>query len=242
MITTKGLRKTFKGGVDAVRGLDLHVGEGECVGLLGPNGAGKTTTMRMLTTLLTPTAGTATVAGHDLLTDPHGVRTRIGHVSQGGGLSQFGQVGEDLELHAMLYGLTRERARARIEEVLDRLELTDLRTRPGITLSGGRRRRFDLAFGLVHEPVLLFLDEPTTGLDPQSRANLWEHIRTLGITVLLTTHYLDEADALCDRIVIVDHGRVVAEGTPAALKTGGRTLDQVFLDITGRSLREETAA
>ncbi|MFI6901845.1 ABC transporter ATP-binding protein [Nonomuraea sp. NPDC050394] len=245
MLTTKGLGKTFKSGVEAVRGVDLHVDEGEIVGFLGPNGAGKTTTMRMLTTLLTPTAGSATVAGHDLLADPRAVRRRVGYVSQHGGLSPASPAGEELELHAMLYGLSRPAARARVAEVLARLELTGLESMPGAALSGGQRRRFDIAFGLVHDPVLLFLDEPTTGLDPQSRANLWSHIRALregGATVFLTTHYLDEADALCDRIVIIDHGVVAAEGTPSQLKSGGRTLDQAFLDITGRSLREEVPA
>ncbi|WP_157245347.1 ABC transporter ATP-binding protein [Nonomuraea typhae] len=242
MLTTKSLSKTFKGGTEAVRGVDLHVDPGEIVGFLGPNGAGKTTTMRMLTTLLTPTAGTATVAGHDLLADPRGVRRRIGYVSQHGALSPFNPVGEELELQAMLYGLPRAEARARIARVLAALELTGMEKLPGVALSGGQRRRFDIAFGLVHEPALLFLDEPTTGLDPQSRANLWGHVRALregGTTIFLTTHYLDEADALCDRIVIIDHGRVVAEGSPAELKSGGRTLDEAFLDITGRSLRED---
>ncbi|MEV1248360.1 ABC transporter ATP-binding protein [Nonomuraea sp. NPDC050022] len=243
MIKTVGLRKTFKGGVEAVKGVDISVEPGEIVGFLGPNGAGKTTTMRMLTTLLQPTSGTATVAGHDLLGDAREVRRRIGYVSQGGGVNPAAPLGEELELQAMLYGLSRDEAGPRVREVLARLDLTGLESRPGGALSGGQRRRFDIAFGLLHRPVLLFLDEPTTGLDPQSRANLWEHIRALraeqGVTVFLTTHYLDEADALCDRLLIIDHGRIVAEGAPAELKTGGRTLDDVFLDITGRSLREE---
>ncbi|MEU0566784.1 ATP-binding cassette domain-containing protein [Nonomuraea sp. NPDC005983] len=246
MIKTTGLSKTFKGGVEAVRGVDLSVEAGEIVGFLGPNGAGKTTTMRMLTTLLRPTSGTATVAGHDLLADPRGVRRRIGYVSQGGGINLMNPVAVELELHARLYGMRREDARTRVREVLAQLELEGLEERPGGALSGGQRRRFDVAFGMVHRPALLFLDEPTTGLDPQSRANLWEHIRALrsvrGVTVFLTTHYLDEADALCDRLLIIDHGRIVAEGAPAELKSGGRTLDDVFLDITGRSLREEAAA
>ncbi|MEW1843288.1 ATP-binding cassette domain-containing protein [Nonomuraea angiospora] len=245
MISTSGLSKTFDGGVEAVKGVDLSVGPGEIVGFLGPNGAGKTTTMRMLTTLLRPTSGTATVAGHDLLGDAREVRRRIGYVSQNGGTSPTSPLMGELVLQGMLYGLSRAQAEARTREELERLELTGLESKPGAALSGGQRRRFDIAFALLHDPVLLFLDEPTTGLDPQSRANLWDHIRSLrgerGMTVFLTTHYLDEADALCDRIVIIDHGRIVAEGAPAELKTGGRTLDEVFLDITGRSLREETA-
>ncbi|WP_433442757.1 ABC transporter ATP-binding protein [Nonomuraea sp. CA-141351] len=243
MIRTSGLSKTFDGGVEAVRGVDISVEPGEIVGFLGPNGAGKTTTMRMLTTLLRPTSGTATVAGHDLLGDAKEVRRRIGYVSQGGGIPPATPLKGELELQGMLYGLSRREAEARTREALERLGLTGLESKPGAALSGGQRRRFDIAFALLHAPVLLFLDEPTTGLDPQSRANLWEHIRSLreekGMTVFLTTHYLDEADALCDRILIIDHGRIVAEGAPAELKTGGRTLDDVFLDITGRSLREE---
>ncbi|MBB6352046.1 ABC transporter ATP-binding protein [Nonomuraea muscovyensis] len=246
MIETRGLSKTFKGGAEAVRGVDITVERGEIAGFLGPNGAGKTTTMRMLTTLLRPTAGTATVAGHDLLADPRGVRRHIGYVSQGGGVNLTVPLDGELELHAMLHGLTRAEARRRITEVLDRLDLGDLRHLPGGALSGGQRRRFDIAFGLLHRPGLLFLDEPTTGLDPQSRAHLWDHIRALrdehGMTIFLTTHYLDEADALCDRLLIIDHGRIVAQGSPAELKAGGRTLDDVFLDITGRSLREGVAA
>ncbi|MEO3867834.1 ATP-binding cassette domain-containing protein [Nonomuraea sp. B12E4] len=244
MIKTTGLGKTFEGGVEAVQGVDITVESGEIVGFLGPNGAGKTTTMRMLTTLLRPTAGTATVAGRDLLGDAREVRRRIGYVSQSGGIPFGTPLKDELELQGMLYGLGRGPAVAKAAEVVAGLGLAGLDTRSGETLSGGQRRRFDMAFALLHDPVLLFLDEPTTGLDPQSRANLWDHIRTLraekGITVFLTTHYLDEADALCDRVLIIDHGRIVAEGAPAELKTGGRTLDDVFLDITGRSLREES--
>ncbi|MFB4282800.1 ABC transporter ATP-binding protein [Nonomuraea sp. MTCD27] len=242
MIKTSGLSKTFDGGVEAVRGVDLSVEPGQIVGFLGPNGAGKTTTMRMLTTLLRPTAGTATVAGHDLIGAAKEVRRRIGYVAQGSGMPPVTPVKGELELQGLLYGLSRREVAARTAEVLARLELTGLETTFPAALSGGQRRRFDIAFALLHEPALLFLDEPTTGLDPQSRANLWDHIRSLraekGMTVFLTTHYLDEADALCDRLLIIDHGRIVAEGAPAELKSGGRTLDDVFLDITGRSLRE----
>ncbi|MFI6318365.1 ABC transporter ATP-binding protein [Nonomuraea sp. NPDC050556] len=234
MIETHGLTKTFKGGAEAVRGVDLTVAPGEIVGFLGPNGAGKTTTMRMLTTLLTPTSGRATVAGHDLLAEPGEVRRRVGYVSQSGGINPVNPVGDELQLHAMLYGLSRTEARKRLGRVLDMLELDGMEAMPGGALSGGQRRRFDIAFGLMHDPVLLFLDEPTTGLDPQSRAHLWDHVRKLradhGMTVFLTTHYLDEADALCDRLLIIDGGRIVAEGTPSEVK-GGRTLDEAFLAV-----------
>ncbi|MFG1944214.1 ABC transporter ATP-binding protein [Nonomuraea sp. NPDC048826] len=242
MINTSGLSKTFKGGVQAVRNVTMSVGPGEIVGFLGPNGAGKTTTMRMLTTLLPITAGTATVAGRDLAAGPKEVRRRIGYVSQSGWTDPSVPIGDQLELQGMLYGLSRAEARARTAEVLAMLELDGLEGRPGGALSGGQRRRADIAFALVHRPELIFLDEPTTGLDPQTRARLWDHIRALrdehGVTVFLSTHYLDEADALCDRLLIIDHGEIAAAGTPAELKAG-RTLDQAFLDITGRSLREE---
>ncbi|MGI5169725.1 ATP-binding cassette domain-containing protein [Spirillospora sp. CA-253888] len=223
MIQAHGLARTFRtrqGEVEAVRGVDLDVAAGEIVGFLGPNGAGKTTTLRMLTTLLAPTAGTATVAGHDLRADPAGVRRRIGYVAQGGGTDPATPVGEELELQARLYGVP-DRA-DRIAGLCARLELAGLAARPAASLSGGQRRRLDIALGLVHRPPLVFLDEPTTGLDPQSRGNLWEHIRRLrdedGATVFLTTHYLEEADALCDRVLIIDRGVIVASGSPDELK------------------------
>jgi ABC-2 type transport system ATP-binding protein len=225
VIHARGLARTFhtrRGDVEAVSGVDLDVEPGELVGFLGPNGAGKTTTLRMLTTLLTPTAGTATVAGHDLLTDPLGVRREIGYVGQNGGAGPECPVGEELVLQGRFYGLSAADARARAAELLDRLDLGGTEKRITSTLSGGQRRRLDIAMGLMHLPALLFMDEPSTGLDPQSRANLWEHIRDLhaerGTTLFLTTHYLDEADALCDRILVIDRGRIVAEGTPDALK------------------------
>ncbi|GGS14696.1 ATP-binding cassette domain-containing protein [Actinokineospora fastidiosa] len=225
MITARGLARTFTArgrSVEAVRGVDLDVAAGELVGFLGPNGAGKTTTLRMLTTLIRPTAGTATVAGHDLAGDPLGVRRGIGYVAQGAGATPNAKVGEEMELQGRLYGLGKAEARRRGVELGERLDLSGLSDRLVKTLSGGQRRRLDIALGLVHDPKLVFLDEPTAALDPQSRANLWEHIRALrdthGTTVFLTTHYLDEADALCDRILVIDHGRIVAEGTPAALK------------------------
>lgn len=228
MITARGLERRFRrrgrsgGEVHAVKGVDLDVEAGELVGFLGPNGAGKTTTLRMLTTLLKPTAGTATVGGRDLLKDPLGVRERIGYVAQGGGSSPETKVADELELQGRLYRMSKADAIARGAELAEQLDLTGLDQRLTRTLSGGQRRRLDIALGLIHSPGLVFLDEPSTGLDPQSRANLWDHIRRLraehGVTVFLTTHYLDEADALSDRLIVIDDGRIVAEGTPDALK------------------------
>jgi len=207
--------------------VDLTVGEGEIVGFLGPNGAGKTTTLRMLTTLLHPTAGRATVAGADLLADPVGVRRRIGYVPQAIGQTMGGTdpsclVIEELLDQAALYRLRPEEGTRRAQTLIGQLELSGLERRLVKTLSGGQRRRLEIALGLVHTPALVFLDEPTTGLDPQSRSNLWEHIGALrselGTTVFLTTHYLEEADVLCDRVFVIDHGVIAAEGTPDELK------------------------
>jgi ABC-2 type transport system ATP-binding protein len=225
MIHAEGLARTYRSRaatVEAVRGVDLDVAEGEIVGFLGPNGAGKTTTLRMLTTLLEPTAGKATVAGCDLRRDPTGVRRRIGYVAQSGSTYPEARAGEEIVDHARLYGLPVAHARDRGAELFRQLDLEGMWDRQTRTLSGGQRRRLDIAMGLIHEPVLVFLDEPTTGLDPQSRANLWQHVRglrdDLGTTVFLTTHYLEEADALCDRVMVIDHGEIVASGTPEALK------------------------
>jgi ABC-2 type transport system ATP-binding protein len=224
-IVAQGLTRTFRTRgrtVTAVRNLDLRIDTGEIVGFLGPNGAGKTTTLRMLTTLLRPTAGSARIAGADLRTDPDAVRRRIGYVAQTGGTEPRCRVGEELMYQARLYRLARARARQRVAAVLDRLDLGDLEQRLVSTLSGGQRRRLDIALGLVHAPALVFLDEPTVGLDPHSRASVWEHVRQLrdelGTTVFLTTHYLEEADALCDRILVIDDGRIIAEDTAEHLK------------------------
>ncbi len=225
MIEARGLARTFRtrrGEVEAVRGVDLTVTAGELVGFVGPNGAGKTTTLRMLTTLLSPTAGEATVAGCDLRSDAAGVRRRIGYVAQGGGSDPAATVAEELVIQGRMYRLAEPEAQRRARELAAELDLADIERRQIKTLSGGQRRRLDVALGLVHRPPLVFLDEPTAGLDPQSRANLWEHVRRLrdehATTVFLTTHYLAEADALCDRLLVIDHGQIVAQGTPDELK------------------------
>jgi ABC-2 type transport system ATP-binding protein len=223
-IVTKELRKTFKsrtGPVEAVRGVDVAVRSGEIFGLLGPNGAGKTTTLRMLTTLLPIDSGSATVAGFDVARDPKKVRERIGYVSQLGGADELATGRENLILQGRLYGRSQAELEPRVEELGHILDLSEFIDRKVKTYSGGQRRRLDVGLGIVHQPSVLFLDEPTTGLDPQNRANLWEHLRRLrdlGTTMVLTTHYLEEADVLCDEIVIVDHGTIVAEGTPRDLK------------------------
>ena len=226
MIHADGLTRSFTVGkevVEAVRGLDLHVDDGELVAFLGPNGAGKSTSLRMLTTLLAPTAGSATVAGFDVRTEPQRVRERIGYVGQGHGAADEQRVRDELVTQGRAYGLGNKEASDRADALLDSLQLTPLAKRTANTLSGGQRRRLDVAIGMVHQPRLLFLDEPSTGLDPQSRANLWDHLarmrETHGTTIFLTTHYLDEADAMAERVLVIDAGRVIADGTPEALKT-----------------------
>ncbi|WP_433703680.1 ATP-binding cassette domain-containing protein [Prescottella equi] len=225
MIRTVGLTKRFTQGkntVQAVVDVDLDVAEGELVALLGPNGAGKSTTLRMLTTLLDPTAGRAEVAGFDVTADRDEVRRRIGYVGQGSGAGHNQRVRDELVTQGRCYGMTRQASDARANELLAALDLDDLATRKVSTLSGGQRRRLDIALGLVHRPPLLFLDEPTTGMDPQSRANLWDHIlrlrESMGTTIVLTTHYLEEADAMAERVIVIDRGTVIADDTASALK------------------------
>jgi ABC-2 type transport system ATP-binding protein len=220
-IAARSLRRTFKGGIEAVRDIDLTVWNGEVFGFLGPNGAGKTTTVRMLCTLLPPTAGSATVAGLDVVKDAAAVRRRIGVALQEIGLDPVQTGRELLELQCGLYGITGARARERAEELLELVGLTDAANRRTKTYSGGMKRRLDLASALVHSPDVLFLDEPTTGLDPASRLTIWEEVRRInagGSTVFLTTQYLEEADKLCDRLAIIDNGEIVAQGTPEELK------------------------
>ncbi|MQA86192.1 MAG: ATP-binding cassette domain-containing protein [Streptosporangiales bacterium] len=225
MIHIRGLTRHFrvKGEtVEAVRGIDLDVEEGELVAFLGPNGAGKSTTLRMLTTLLRPTSGTATVAGCDVLADPAEVRRRIGHIGQGNGAGHTQRVRDELVSQGRCYGLSRAQSRVRADGLLASLDLEPLAKRTVSTLSGGQRRRLDIAIGLVHRPRLLFLDEPSAGLDPQNRANLWEHILRLrkehGTTIFLTTHYLEEADTMTERVMVIDHGTLIADGTAQQLK------------------------
>jgi len=224
VIETRGLRRVFKtraGTVEAVAGVDLRVEAGEVFGFLGPNGAGKTTTLRMLATLLTPSGGEATVAGFDLRRQPQRVREEIGYVGQRGGSDPAVSGRDELVFQGRLYGIAKRQAQQRAAELLQMLELEDCADRVSNTYSGGQRRRLDIGIGLMHGPKLLFLDEPTTGLDPQSRARLWDEVRRLrdgGTTIFLTTHYLEEADALCDRLAIIDHGKIVAEGSPDELK------------------------
>ncbi len=235
------------GTVDAVRGVDLSVGAGEVFGFLGPNGAGKSTTVRMLTTLMSITSGTARVAGVDVTADPDAVRRRIGVALQEVGLDPRQTGRELLVLQARLFGGTRAHAARRAQALLELVDLVEAADRRIKGYSGGMKRRLDLASALVHEPEVLFLDEPTTGLDPASRLTVWEELRRInaqGTTIFLTTQYLEEADQLCDRLAIIDGGLIVREGTPEQLKAELRrrrgmdadpTLDEVFLEATGRT-------
>lgn len=223
-LSVSNLRKTFACGkktVCALKGVDLDVSKGEIFGFLGPNGAGKTTTLKILTTLLPFDEGSVFVAGLDIKKDPHGVRRRIGYVSQTGGADRKGTGWENLILQGRLYGLPKKEAEKRAAALVDTFSLSECIERIVSTYSGGQMRRLDIALGMMHSPEILFLDEPTNGLDPQNRANLWAKILKLkeeGITIFLTSHYLDEIDALADTLAIMDHGEIVAKGTPASLK------------------------
>jgi ABC-2 type transport system ATP-binding protein len=243
--------KSRAGVVEAVRGVDLRVESGEVFGFLGPNGAGKSTTVRMLTTLLSITSGSAHVGGVDVARDPDAARRMMGVALQEAGLDPRQTGRELLVLQGRLFGMSQHAAAERTDELLALVELEDAADRRIKGYSGGMKRRLDLASALVHEPQILFLDEPTTGLDPASRLTVWDEVRRIngrGTTVFLTTQYLEEADQLCDRLAIIDDGRIVREGTPDQLKaelrerlglTADPTLDDVFLDATGRTRSRE---
>ncbi len=249
-VETRALVKHYRarsGVVEAVRRVDLRVEAGEIFGFLGPNGAGKSTTVRMLTTLLSITSGSASVAGIDVRTDPDAARRRMGVALQEAGLDPRQTGRELLVLQGRLFGASSKQAAERAQDLLELVDLVAAADRRIKGYSGGMKRRLDLASALVHEPQVLFLDEPTTGLDPASRLTVWDEVRRIngrGTTVFLTTQYLEEADQLCDRLAIIDGGRIVREGTPAQLKselrqrrgmTGDPTLDDVFIDATGRT-------
>lgn len=249
VIRTVGLTRHFtrnKQTIEAVRGLDLEVAAGELVAFLGPNGAGKSTTLRMLTTLIAPTAGRAEVAGHDVVAERAAVRRSIGYVGQGNAAGHQFRGRDEVMCQARAHGLSRRDARKRTEELLEAFDLTEHADRPVAQLSGGQRRRLDVAIGLVQEPPILFLDEPSTGLDPQNRANLQEQVRRLnaelGTTIVLTTHYLEEADALAGRVVVIDHGRVIADDSAAALKSAlGDLVSMDFADADAARSAAERA-
>jgi ABC-2 type transport system ATP-binding protein len=246
MIEVRDLACSF-GSFEAVKGISFRVAPGEIFAFLGPNGAGKTTTIKMLTTLLKPTRGSIRIDGLNPATHSHEVRRRFGIVFQDPSLDAYLTAMENLELHAALYGVPRAVRRERIEKLLRQFELWDKRDQATLAFSGGMKRRLEIARGFLHTPRVLFLDEPTLGLDPQSRHQLWNHVRAVneaeGVTVFLTTHYMDEAERVAQRIAIVDHGRIVALGTLAELKeqTGAQSLEAVFLKLTGTSVRDEAA-
>jgi ABC-2 type transport system ATP-binding protein len=246
MIQVDGLEKTF-GEFTAVAGISFDVRQGEIFAFLGPNGAGKTTTIKMLTTLLRPTRGTLKIDGIDPSAHPQEVRKRFGIVFQDPSLDGDMTAQENMELHGTFYHVPRKIRAERIEYLLRLFELWERRKDQVKLFSGGMKRRLEIARGLLHTPKILFLDEPTLGLDPQTRNQLWTHVKHLnqteGVTVFLTTHYMDEADRVAQRIAVIDHGRIVAQGTPGELKqqTGKDSLEEAFLALTGSTIRDEAA-
>ncbi len=250
VIETKQLRKTFvskehgeKKTLEAVKGVDLTVKRGQIFGFLGPNGAGKSTTQKMLSTLMRPSSGEAKVLGYDLVEQQEQIRQNVGFVSQAGGADLASTGTENLILQAQLFGIDEVTAKKSAEEFSQRFQMTSYVSRPASTYSGGQKRRLDIALGMIHHPKLLLLDEPTTGLDPQSRAYLWieiQKLKTDGITIFLTTQYMDEADKLCDSIAIIDHGQIIVIGTPDELKSsvGGDTIVFSF-DSSGVACKAE---
>jgi ABC-2 type transport system ATP-binding protein len=247
MIRVQNLVKTF-GDVTAVGGITFDVRPGEIFAFLGPNGAGKTTTIQMLTTLLRPTSGSITLDGLDPAARPLDARRRFGIVFQDPSLDHDLTARENMDLHGVLYHVPRKVRAERVQALLTRFELWDRRDDRVKTFSGGMKRRLEIARGLLHTPKILFLDEPTLGLDPQSRNQLWTHVKHLngteGVTVFLTTHYMDEAERVAQRIAVIDHGKIVAQGSPQELRqqTGTDSLEQAFLALTGTSIRDESAS
>ena len=244
IIEVKDLAKTYPGGVEAVRGVTFDVKEGEFFGFLGPNGAGKTTTMNMLVNLVKKTSGTIKIDGFDVEHQPAEVYKRVGFAMQEIGLDETATAREMLELHGRLYHLPTKRIQEQIAKLLKLVELEKVADRYASTYSGGMRRRLDLALSLIHEPRVLFLDEPTQGLDPHARQLIWNHLRDLnkrGMTVFLTTHFMEEAETLCERIAIMDQGQIVTHGTVPELlaKHNAKNLEEVFLSTTGSSLADE---
>jgi ABC-2 type transport system ATP-binding protein len=247
VIEVSGLTKRF-GGFTAVDNISFSVREGEIFGFLGPNGAGKTTTIKMLTTLLRPTAGRIRLSGHDAVSEAHAVRRSFGIVFQDPSLDDELTANENMEFHGVLYKVPRDVRKSRIKELLRLLELWDRKDEQVKHFSGGMKRRLEIARGLLHHPKILFLDEPTLGLDPQTRDHIWSHIRDLnedkGITVFFTTHYMDEADRVATRLAVIDRGTIVADGTPGTIKgqTGQESLEDAFIALTGTSIRDSEAS
>ena len=246
IIEVKKLVKNFKE-IEAVKNISFNVKKGDAFAFLGPNGAGKTTTIRMLTTLLVPTSGEITLDNHDVSKSPNEVRNSFGIIFQDPSLDTELTAYEHMEIHAVMYGQNKTLYKARIEELMKLVDLWDRKNDLVKNFSGGMKRRLEIARGLLHHPKVLFLDEPTLGLDPQTRNNMWTHIKTLrekeGLSVFFTTHYMEEAERNADRIAVIDHGVIVAEGSPEELKkkTNSKSLEDAFLTLTGKQIRDEGA-